>query len=328
MQDVPIPPAAEKLAREMAAWSTIDLRVRRDYPATPDGRTTSDRFRLIEEPGRIRLESAVQPSEHPQATFLGVELRDGGSGWSTFQVQEFGRISRPTIRDRVAPAFQSGGMSMRPEPLRYGYLGEAPLPRVMANARPIGERTIAGRTADGFRLVAGPEWSSPHSESVYWLDRETGVPLRFEDRSRRPPRPDNAPAFTWEATAFEEMGGRWLPTRSEFRTSNPTPDGPAVEVVAHTTIVESVAFGERHPNSTFRPDPAADPYPADIAPAAPAVLLRATYPGSPISSWPTEIGLGLLAVALLLAFLFLRPRWPGLKWVRSAGKKDADFPSI
>lgn len=226
MQDAPIPPAAEKLAREMAAWSTIDLRVRQDFPATPDGPAITDRFHLIEEPGHIRLESAIQPSEHPQATFLGVELRDGDAGWSTFQVQEFGRNSRPVIRDRVDMGFRSDGMSMRPEPLRHGYFGEAPLPRVMANAQPIGVRTILGRTADGFRLVAKPGRDSSHPQAITWLDRETGIPLRFEARTHWPPRPDDAPAYTWEATAFEEMGGRWLPTRSELRIHRTAPIGP------------------------------------------------------------------------------------------------------
>lgn len=326
MQDAPIPPAAEKLAREMAAWTAVDLRVRVDYPKMAGGPTFTDRFHLIEQPGRVRLQGRVRPAEQPQATFVGVEALDGDFRWSSFHIEESGRSSLPAIRTGEVRGLTADGTSLRPEPLRYWYFGEDPLPKAMADAHPIGVRTILGRTVDVFRLVARPGLNSARSQAFYWLDRETGIPLRFESFYHWPPHPNDPPGEAWEATAFEPVGGRLLPTRSELRTLKSSPGAAPVETLAHTTTVESVALGGRHPDSTFRPDPTTDAYPVIAVPAAPAVPLRAVYPQESPRSWWDAVGLLLIAATLVLGYLILRPIWLDPKRVRSKPKEEADLP--
>ncbi|MDG3005804.1 hypothetical protein [Paludisphaera mucosa] len=320
MQDSPNQAAAQKLAREMASWNPIELRVRRESPPRTDdssptpGPPVVEHFHLIQAPGRFRLESRTRPVDQPRALYVSIEFVHGTHVESVFRIEEPGRTSRESVRVGADSGFRvaSDGVSTRPEPIAAFYLGTTPLDKVLPAAQFVGADRILDRSCDGFLLTPEVEPGSTPPFFVYWLDRETGVPLRVESHSQWVDYAQHRPRSTWSAGSLDEIDGRHFPRNSTLVVHDwSDPERPSSRI-DHTTVVEEVALQREHPVATFRAPPSKDAYlVGEAATTVASSPLRARYPietGEWFAAAGAWIGLAFIVAAVLSGWVaFRRP---------------------
>lgn len=247
--------AAERLAWEMGAWNSIELRMRHDF--------TSHKADPLDPPVFDRVE------EHYIETALGQRYYetlsiDSKSDQITFRLIRYGQEGRSVdvTYDRentskqyhalVKRAFANEDKSDRPEkpiPHVFYYVGRKPLYEVLPEAEYIGTDQVLGRDCEIFR-ISQVQWHTPQ-DLVYHLDKETSIPLKIESYRDEESRVERHPQWVWTADAIEQFDGHPVVVKSTQLDYT----APGSELsFTRTFQVQSISFNKDYPESMFWPD--------------------------------------------------------------------------
>jgi hypothetical protein len=242
--------AAERLAREMDGWKSIEFRsheelVNDDAANDPHLFSSAKTLNHYVETasGRRLLEQQITPAR-------GKEIRStyycDGKRSADFMPRKAGDEFDHVL---IKPDFgieASTGSHWCPEPLFSFYHGPRPLHQALATAEYLGVDTHLGRECESF-LIRG--WkSAPASQTVYSLDRTKAIPLRVRYYHNEADRVADRPYSTWNALAVEEIEGHLMAVRSEQIQGN-----PARPSLRQTIVVDEIHFHRDYPESTFWP---------------------------------------------------------------------------
>jgi hypothetical protein len=138
----------------------------------------------------------------------------------------------------------------RPSPILFLHVGREPLHRALLRARPMGTGKTLGRDCDLF-LFEQVRWRVPQDQ-LYYLDRETGLPLRVEGYPSYAGRAGQKWHWIWEAESLDKVGKYYIP----FKMVKIYFDQKNQPAYTWTTTVQSAEFDKDFPASTFWPAPA------------------------------------------------------------------------
>lgn len=129
-----------------------------------------------------------------------------------------------------------------PEPLRWCWVGLKPISEVIDSAEYLGADSVAGRSVSLFYFSSVPGGSRGSSQDLaYWLDDQTGLPLKVSAFKSGSDHRQGKPAWTWEAVSTQTFDGRLVCTESVHHSST----------VESRIRVDQVKFDEPFPASTF-----------------------------------------------------------------------------
>jgi hypothetical protein len=149
---------------------------------------------------------------------------------------------------------ESGGYVMRPEPIRFHYVGLTPLYEAIPGAERIGRSRVADRDCNVFLFRAVPGARSSQ-DLVYHLDDQTSVPLKVEAFANEARRRADKPSWAWEALTLDEVQGFHVPFKSKRRGYIVSDESPSREKSITDYAIDSVRFNQSFPTSTFWPTP-------------------------------------------------------------------------
>ena len=136
--------------------------------------------------------------------------------------------------------------------MKYFYVGLTPLPEALPTAKFLGEGRHLRRDCDRF-LFSGVTNNQGTLEFVYWLDRESSIPLRVECFDKDADRIEDHPNYTWSAESIGSFEGHVLPeTYSLLRYLSGGPDLETLRFRIDGTVRE-VHYDRSYPASTFWP---------------------------------------------------------------------------
>jgi len=250
--------AAEKLAWELGSWKSIEIRVREDgvnrsparLPSSP--RTFQTFFHYVETAAGQRLFEGRMSNDNDSKTTVSSEYTDG---IRYAQLIRTDLPDKPGV-DQVAIVrsfgYESDGVTQRPDALKYLYVGLKPLPEVLTRATELGPGRRLDRDCDRF-LFTHVNGLKDRINHVYWLDRETGLTLRYEYYDNERKHAEGRPYFVWNALSVDAVNGRHIAMKSELLQFDlESPDTQRV-LYQYSKTVEEVAFDRDYPKTMFWP---------------------------------------------------------------------------
>ncbi len=140
----------------------------------------------------------------------------------------------------------AGDRMERPHPFLLLYVGRTPLHKALAKATYCGTGEAMGRKCELF-LFPAVKWAMPQ-DHLYYLDRETSIPLKVESYRDQAARDQNQPLWVWTAESIEKVQGHNLTPKSRLVRYNE--QKPAFE---WSFSLESITFDKDHEAATFWP---------------------------------------------------------------------------
>jgi hypothetical protein len=245
------------LARETASWDSIDVIVATDQrllvaigknpPRVSHG---SEHFIETADGQKYYIKSDGEP-EHPRSVLLGYS--DGKRCASVvFKDPPHQDEHRSITLTSTFMDEQLTGYVMRPEPLRFWYVGVIPLREAVLKAERIGSSRVAGRSCDGFLFSAVPGGNTSQ-DLVYQLDDATSMPLKVEAFSNQSRYKAGKPSWSWEAITLDVVQGYHVSLNSRYTGFIVKDDVASTTQLTEDYKVESITFNEKHPASAFWP---------------------------------------------------------------------------
>ena len=250
--ELPSVTVAKQLAWEMESRKSVELQVHFDIISPDFNSQNPESFNAIE--------------EHYIETALGqrvcdvTHLRDGlptkhytyydqGSRCAevAYSKDDLKAQQSVTIKRVYRTEDQMGDRAERPQPLQVLYVGREPLHKALTKAKSLGESRFLDRDCDVF-LFEKVRWVSPQ-DHVYYLDRETSIPLKVKSFKDEASRQKQEPLWVWKAQSVDKVQGHAVPLKSELTTPLAGTASPYVWKYE----VKSVEFGKEYPESTFWP---------------------------------------------------------------------------
>ncbi|WP_435017931.1 hypothetical protein TA3x_005553 [Tundrisphaera sp. TA3] len=140
----------------------------------------------------------------------------------------------------------SSGRKEVPVPLRFFYVGREPLHEALAHGRHLDEGEVIGRKCELYLFPQVRMFNAPQDQ-VYYLDRATGTPLKFEFYRDETARAENKTLGVWTAKSVENIQGRLVVVDSTQAAFDP--DGNSLgQWKFH---VESIAVNRPYPATMF-----------------------------------------------------------------------------
>ncbi len=250
---------AQKLARETASWGSIDARVRQTRLVNPKLANAGPGLshietRMIEQSGGKRFLSTRGVSQ--TGAFGETLLYSDGSRCAAldFSKKAAEAVARPLdiVIGRRFGHEEQWGWTERPLPFRSWYVGLEPLYRKIADAKPYGVATVAGRVCDGY-LFEGFRPAKNVQDLVYYLDRETSVPLKVVAYTEPRRLVSGKPQWVWEAKSLGEVAGFHVVKASTYTGYSYKGDEPGEVSIGDTIAVEALTFDQAHGSATFWP---------------------------------------------------------------------------
>jgi hypothetical protein len=251
VKSTPAEIVAQKLAWEVETRTSIELRV-----AAPIISSVADQAKpkLLDSYEEHYIETAAGQRFCEFQGFLADKL--------TTREQHYGDGSKfadvtfdPRNLDRQQVVFIKRQFYMEsrndrrqiPPPLLFLYVGRTPLHKALPNGEYLGTDKVLGRECDLF-LFPKVRWPVVQDQ-VFYLDRETAIPLKFVTYRNQEARERKQPAGEWVAESLDKVQGHFIPLKSTLTSKRP--DGSNGTVWRYT--VKSVAFDKDYPASTFWP---------------------------------------------------------------------------
>jgi hypothetical protein len=147
---------------------------------------------------------------------------------------------------------QVTGYVMRPEPLRFAFVGLIPIREAVREAERIGDGIVAGRDTAIF-LFSGVPSPNVTQDLVYHLDAATSVPLKVEAYANRLRFEAGKPSWVWEAIALDDVQGYHLCLKSRYTYFVVKDDSASIRQLSEDYTIESCKFNDTYPASTFWP---------------------------------------------------------------------------
>lgn len=250
--------AAQKLAWEMESWKSIEIRFHEDFvnkdPARkPDEpRTFRSTDHYIETAAGQRVYDTRMTTELEKGTGVSIEYTDGSKCAQLLRTDEGGVAGQEQVTIKRSFYCENDGVTYRPDPLKYLYVGLKPLHEDLARAEHLGEGRRLDRPCDRF-VFTQVNGKNDQRHLVYWLDRETGITLRFEYYDDAKLRSGGRPDHVWNAQSLDDVGGRHLVMRSQVLQLDPEGTDPQRVLVQYDVITDEVVFDRDYPKSTFWP---------------------------------------------------------------------------
>jgi|GEM_PF-5680525 len=249
--------AAKKLAVEMGFWKSFELRYTEDFenkdphrePTAP--RTFLCSYRYIETVAGQRLSDERLVNDLGE-TLASTYYADGSKCAYRYRVDKNGVAGQEQVTIKRSFATEDLGITHRPEPIRFLYAALTPLYEALPRAKHLGDGRRLERDCDRFLLTSFRGKGDPAS-MVYWLDRETGITLRFEHYEDEKARAEGRPYYVWNAESLDEVGGRHLALKSELLHLDPKGPDPQRVLMQYKIATQEVAFDRDYPKSTFWP---------------------------------------------------------------------------
>ncbi len=248
--------AMERLAREMASWKAIELRVREDMnvrpvpgiQVVPESTNfyhyieTSDDRRFVDETSQAGGAKGDRISGYCDGSRCAdVSYRAEGDRQQQVQV-----IISKQFRNEGR-----FGWTDRPAPLKYFHVGLLPLYEALPKAQRIGEAVCLDRPCDVF-LFPKFKTSRASQDFTYYLDRATGVPLKVEAFKDEAMRQAGKPAWVWRADSLDDVQGFHIPLTSSYQSFNhKNADDPIT--LTSKIKVETISYNNSYEKSQFWP---------------------------------------------------------------------------
>ena len=254
----PAESAAKKLAWEMGSWKSIEFRLSEDFVnKDPDRRPSEARtyhasYRYVETAAGQRLYENQLINNLESQTLVSIDYTDGSKCAFLFRADVGDRRGQDQVTIKRWFGQENDGVTHRPEPLRYLYHGLKPLHEVLRAGEYIGDGQRIGRDCDRFLFRPSPG-DKDLALRAYWLDRETGVTLRFEHFTDPQAWSAGHPYFVWNAESLDSVDGHQLVRKSEmlmFKPEGPSPERPVME---YKVYADDIMFDREYPASTFWP---------------------------------------------------------------------------
>jgi hypothetical protein len=251
--DTPAEIAAKKLAWEFESRKSVELRV--TVPVTSY---------VVD---KTKTETLDTYEEHYIETAAGqrfCEFRGLLAGKLTSRKQYYGDGTKfadvtfdPKNLDRqtniiIKRQYHTEGRNDRkqiPPPLLFLYVGRTPLHEALPKGQHLGTAKVMGRECDKF-LFPKVRWLVVQDQ-VFYLDRETSIPLKFEAFRNQESREQKKPVGEWVAESLDKIQGHFVPLKSTLTAKRA--DGTTLMVWKYT--VDSIEFNKEYPASTFWPTP-------------------------------------------------------------------------
>lgn len=219
LAESPAESAARKLAWELESRRAVEVRVRTDIENPGAGRESSSVkpdftavvLHYIETAAGQRY-GDLQALLNGKPTMHSLDYGDG----SRFAHVDYDRSNleaqRAVFITRQYPQEDRSDKKNLPPPLLYEYVGREPLPKALARAEPVGAGSVIHRPCDAFLFRRVP-WLVVQDQ-VFYLDRETGTPLKVVSFRDEEMRKQDEPLWVWEAESFEVVSGHPVVQRS------------------------------------------------------------------------------------------------------------------
>jgi hypothetical protein len=248
---------AADLLRETASWDSIDvgvtvtqtvfLQIGKNPP-----QTSVSKERFIETFAGQRYYKRIVPRSHgEEVAWLG--YRDGTrcayvefKKWPHQGEQHSITITKTFMDEQVT------GYVMRPEPLRFNYVGLVPLHEAILKAPRSGSDRVAGRECDVF-LLSGVPGRSGHQELVYHLDAATSIPLKVEAFANQDRFKSATPSWVWEATTVDDVQGFHIALNSRYTGFVASEEASSVKSLSEEYKIDEATFNSKHEASSFWP---------------------------------------------------------------------------
>lgn len=257
MDTTPIETVADRLAWLLKSWTAIEWRVRKDY-----------RNLSLTDSGGSRLFDAYEEIDYYVETATGLRLyqeelhpTDSAAGSTSVNYYDGKRCAtlyrkadqgpdEGQVRITRSFGIESSGGSHRPTPFDTFYFGLRPLDKAIREAVALGEGVQAGRPCDLFLLRKAQDGASV----VYFLDRETSIPLKVVHYATEADRRADRVLFEWSGTALERRDGYPIVPTSDFVHYRHEPDGSKVALYRLRYRVEDFRLNQSYDVAVFRPE--------------------------------------------------------------------------
>jgi hypothetical protein len=308
---------AERLAWELESWKSVEVRARhemvsREAPPSVDHNGILEHY-IESSSGQRYYNFQFLKNGGPASRYA--YFADGQRCADVQYSDGDPETQRSIVIKRGFRLEDQSDRVDRPVPLLYLYVGREPLHEALREAHYLGQARVLGRGCEAF-LFKQVKWFVPQDQ-VFYLDRATSIPLKVESFSDAEARSREAPLWAWTAEELGEVQGHPVVLRSKQVDY----EGQTEPTMTRTFQVESIAFDQTYPASTFWPakqpgvpvmdaiankvstTPGARPEPAEAARPAAGRAIVAEPPGDWTAMMPTAaLGLGVatLAAGLLL----------------------------
>jgi hypothetical protein len=250
--------AAKKLAWEMESWKSVELQLHTDFenkdPARepPFPRTFWSTSHYVETAAGQRFFEMRMKPDNVVETAVSIHFTDG-SKCALLLRRDVGDVAgQEQVTIKRAFSYEDRGMTYRPEPLKYLYVGLRPLHEVLPQAEYLGSGVRLNRECDRF-LFTGVPGKPDEVSLVYWLDRATGMTLRFEHYDDARARAAGTPHYVWNALSLDEVSGHHLALRSELLQYDPKSTDPHRIMLEYKITTKKVQFDQDYPATMFWP---------------------------------------------------------------------------
>lgn len=246
---------AERLARELSSWHSIEVRIRvgleNEQPEPNEYASAEMEYHYIETAVGERLyEERHLPGAGPERFWA--SYADGRRFADASFAPGAGRkLNQVTIKPNFGNETPSDNL-LRPWPIQSWAVGRIPLHKALAGATALGTGRHLGRDCELY-LLTKARVARADVSLVYWLDRETAVPIRLDLYADESAREAGRPISTWAAESLDEVDGRHVPLRSVMTQFQPNAGPPPVPRLAQQLTIESIRFDGDYPATTFWP---------------------------------------------------------------------------
>lgn len=255
MSDTPQERAAAKIEWEMGTWKSIDFHMIKKVQLFGELAHFAKRPMFCDNHDFRCFETALGQRKCESKSLLGDSLLrreeaffDGKRGANiVYGGPDFGTMAQVEVFPHY-PRFGQTEYSNRPEPLVHYYVGFEPLYRALPHSEYLGVESVLGRPCDLFLFPQVKLGAT--QDLVYFLDHETGVPLRVRAYKTRDDLKAARPVYDWSATALKTVQDHLFVVSSR-KEGYSRVDASIVSVSDFN--VESVEFGKDHSASEFFP---------------------------------------------------------------------------
>src|SRR5579875_3836707 len=234
------------LLRETSSWESIRVRLtvtqtlHLQIGKTPPGSSERSEYFIETAKGQKVYRASMDKAAGETVLWLGY---CDGARCASVEYEQAPRQDRQhaiTITKTFMDE-QMTGYTMRPEPLRFHYVGLVPLHEAVQKAARIGSGTIIGRQCT-VMLFAGVPGSSGTQDLVYHLDASTSIPLKVEAFANQDRLKASRPSWVWEATSFDEVQGFHVALNSRYTGFIVDGQGNSVKQLTNEYKITSLEF--------------------------------------------------------------------------------------